>query len=1147
MELMKQGVVVLLLAVLFLAARSQSASLSGTPTQQQNASRAGNFTTAMPNTEADTNYNNHSRSQTSSTSTPTAGNTNDTTDCSESSLTKQDMPTSLPMQEMTTDQRDCSSYPVSETTNTVTTTEASVPTSADSTTHEVDNLTLIEFKRVFEEFHPPIPPFTPHPSVAPPAPQYPEEAHTTDIFDEVTSSPEIDDPPVSVDAETSPFDQAEETFPDFESQAMAVHLVLCRTSCYFTYHLVNGLPARGCSMCFCDHLCHVYGDCCPDLQLLHTSGATAQTPVTWEDTRRLTQGREVYTCEISHLKRTENEGDYDNNFSMVNYCPRENVTRSTSPANTSKHDTAGQDPMTKKIQTLEDQCENRGNSSHWLFVRPWTSREGVVYRNQFCAQCHGQDISTISPWVTTATCNGDILRSATSSKEAYLLAVNTPGCDIRFTSNEADTLRRCSSLRPPILSSCNQTGLWRNYDARVARACTSFTAPVLQRYRNAFCLLCNVDMPFWEVLQLLQVSWYPSNIARASFFALLDVDDEPEDEAFAIQSLSEDGEDDASGDQECGVGELRDPLQHQCRAVKCGQGLRVDGDNCTDVFSSTNYFGFNICTRLRLQSEAPIPGSGLEQELFYQLSHQGRLEVPFAEGFPRLDCEDITAVTIDIRADVFSYSPIPLKDIAEDYFQAVDALVSGWSADPDLNLTALTPIADCETLFTWHTSIPDTCPTKRETNALGIMVSHRPFMSGYDTTQLSFLPLYNTTFCPHINLTEAEFKNYTEALRLLNLTEASLKIDVVSEGNSFLYLICKDDYLLVERAPNYCTGCVVTPGWKESVGGFQDTWTPVGLISTVSTCVSLLCLLAVVVTYLTLAPLRAGSGQSTLAMACVLFVAQALHEVGIEQFEIPGLCLALALLIHVFWLAAVFMMSSCTLQLFLSMRLPLWARTALSSGKVVTVSLLSSFGLSAAVVCLTMAGNKLVHGDLGYPASYLCFIRRSLSRQLGFGLPLGLVVLLNVLLFLITIVHVHKRPNVSCTRQDRISLLACFRLSVVTGLCWLSLFLMALPGTRPWLEYVFVLLLGLQGLLLATTLLLNKRVYSLWKEHFKRRSKVTGSQKSNTLSGSNSKGARTGSPATCAVTGFSSLNEMPSDTSSDTPDGKEGDWQTSAN
>ncbi|KAL8605532.1 hypothetical protein ACOMHN_031469 [Nucella lapillus] len=1133
------------------------------------------------------------------------------------------------------------------------------------------------------------------------------------------------DSAVTAHIEPAPFDRVGAVFADFASQAVALHTELCGTSCAFTHSGTRQSRARGCSLCFCDQLCHLYGDCCPDVQLLYASAQAINVSLqSWNTMREQARAQDVYTCEISHLKPGDNEGDYDNYFSMVNYCPHNFASDASSPSPQSLATSpVSCGPDCQARQWVEDQCLNTRQSRHWRHVRPVTSAGGVVYRNRFCGKCHGHPALHLSPWTATLTCHAHHLRQVTSATEAYFLALNTSGCDVRFTSGQHDALRRCTSLRPPVIAACNHTGQWRHYDHRVARACGSFTAPVKRMYRNAFCYLCNHHLPFHVARHELAQSFDAANIARLSFFALLDLNDH-EDAGQATGDYRVDNGTSRDGDG-CGEGMVRDPLQCHCRPVKCSEGLRIKGGNCSEVFSRTNLFGFEVCVRFHVQTMQPVAdtpslslvpaymgtvGRGLccpcvvpvlslccpcvvpvlplccpcvvpvlslccpcvvpvlsmccpcvvpvlslcclyirpcvvhvlscvvpvlslccpcvvptdvpVLSLCFPvlslccpcivpvfslycpcvvpvLSLQTSMCCPCVVHVLSLCCPCVVPTDVHVlslcypcvvpvlslccpcvvhvfslqtsmcfpcvvpadgpfqsdggkcgglsppalsrrhqghrgraRLKVFSLDGVPLRRVADLLQQALAEFRVWFAADSALNLTVQAPAAQCATRADWTASIPDACPTRNDTLALGVRTAGGVRQAGWDYSAISYAPLYNTTFCPHVVLTAAEFRNFTDHMALLRLPEADVTHDVIpADQGEQRHAVCARDYAALDTARRACGGQEPLPGHADPDRGFRDTWTTMGVLSTVSTCVSLLCLLLVIVTYVALAPLRAGSGQSTLAMTCVLLLAQAVHEAGLEQFEHRALCLVLALLIHALWLTAVFMMTSCTLQLFLAIRWPLRARTALASRSVTGLSLLGAVGLAGGVVGTTVLANELLHGDAGYPApdGRLCFIRRRLWRRLAFGLPLGLAVLLNVLLFLLALLHLRKAPDIRCSRHDRVSLLACVRLSVVTGACWLSLFLLEIPGTRPWLEYAFVVLLGLQGFLLASTLLLNRRVLHLCRDRWGRRRKGTHAARRHvTASRSSSEDARRDIPAKSAVTSLTPSLELSS-------------------
>ena len=255
----------------------------------------------------------------------------------------------------------------------------------------------------------------------------------TEVFP-VLNQPDDSVQESSVLSPPSPFEIVQEMFTDFESQVVALHIELCGNKCLFPYG-GHTLKAIGCAKCFCDALCHIYGDCCPDLQLISSLVNESESSTTLSKQSIPT---DIDTCEKSHLKTREDENDYDNYFSMVNYCPETDTSDNPSLWNShTRPSTAvtitpsgNANPPVQTPQTLRDQCENMGNSSQRQYLRPLYSANGVVYRNQYCAQCHGEHSDNLTAWTTSVTCDADLLKTATSAAGSYGLP-----CTYRFKTN----------------------------------------------------------------------------------------------------------------------------------------------------------------------------------------------------------------------------------------------------------------------------------------------------------------------------------------------------------------------------------------------------------------------------------------------------------------------------------------------------------------------------------------------------------------------------------------------------------------------------------------------------------------------------------------------------------------------------------------
>nr|KAG5687697.1 hypothetical protein BaRGS_019357 [Batillaria attramentaria] len=546
-------------------------------------------------------------------------------------------------------------------------------------------------------------------------------------------------------------------------------------------------------------------------------------------------------------------------------------------------------------------------------------------------------------------------------------AARSPECNVQFLAVGDSGNRECSPLQRPVISTCNQTGLWSYYHQHVDYACANFTSVVFGKYKNVFCALCNGRYDYQRVkYDLLR---------------------------FTISS--------------------------------------------NDVINMETYkrFAFSV-------------GGWFS----------GRFTLQSGVTLPFVNCYNNNSLVVEVLMDIYSLYHHNKAALADDVIRTTHQLATHEGA------TVSVPAVSCLQRPEDHaSSIHITCPTRDLSVSLGVRRVWSPQHDIGDTI-LSFPPLLNTSFCPYVNLTLTHFLNLTLTLRHRGY-HADVVHDVLEDGEDIVHAVCLTD---LQKATDQ-QSCSQQQTFSNHVtadgenGQFTDTWTAPGMTSLVCTCVSLVSLLLVMVTYIVLPALRAGTGRCTLAMSVCLFVAQAVHEFGIEQYEIRALCLVLAIVVHVTWLTAIFMMSACTVLLFLQLVFPIKTRTVMAERKVLAISLCVAVGLSLTVAGVTMAVNEARDGDLGYPARDLCFIKRSSSRWLFFGVPAATAILFNIAIFLFTVIYIRRRPRVRSSRPDRVSLTACFRLSVITGALWASVFLLSLPGMPHWLEYVAVTLMGLQA------------------------------------------------------------------------------------
>lgn len=127
-------------------------------------------------------------------------------------------------------------------------------------------------------------------------------------------------------------------------------------------------------------------------------------------------------------------------------------------------------------------------------VVPCVSRSSLeVFRNRFCAYCHGHDNTDIELLEPVLTCDETLFGwDFPDSKTVFEHVLNKSVCNIEFRpkENSSYTLQTCI----PSVGNCNATGRWLNYNMDIEIACHAYTAVVnvyRVHYQNIFCAVCN--------------------------------------------------------------------------------------------------------------------------------------------------------------------------------------------------------------------------------------------------------------------------------------------------------------------------------------------------------------------------------------------------------------------------------------------------------------------------------------------------------------------------------------------------------------------------------------------------------------------------------------------------------------------------------
>ncbi|KAK3103847.1 hypothetical protein FSP39_022410 [Pinctada imbricata] len=219
-----------------------------------------------------------------------------------------------------------------------------------------------------------------------------------------------------------------------------------------------------------------------------------------------------------------------------------------------------------------------------------------------------------------------------------------------------------------------------------------------------------------------------------------------------------------------------------------------------------------------------------------------------------------------------------------------------------------------------------------------------------------------------------------------------------------------------------------------------------------------------------------------------LFLSQTLIQFGLLDISYMPLCLAYGITLHYSWLCTFFTLNICCFHIFRIF-------SDISFAKVVStrrhrqhiIYLLYSFGVPLILVSINVIYNLQRNNHLGYRYPS-CFISNWLSNIVTFTAPVGLITIVDLILFVFT------TRNLNSTKHSRAMALSSDNHTVnrehfkvylktffLSGATWiLSLVDMFMPITI--LTYFTVILNSSQGVFLFVIYICNKNVLTSYRK-----------------------------------------------------------------
>lgn len=885
-----------------------------------------------------------------------------------------------------------------------------------------------------------------------------------------------------------------------------------------------------CQACQCDVTCIQYNNCCPDVYLRNVIIANPNIIIPNSECTLLEYPPNfmVDPVTLDHLESFT---------SLINKCPDANIHVQSHQTNTKRPKSSNTDIAS--LCERDDEGPPVSDASTHL-----------SYKNTHCAKCHNVNSSDIIQWQMKLECNNPLILTTRyfTEKELFKALKMTEQCKLIYSPPRGrdDFLSPCRRQSAPLVRSCNQSGEWspKFYSKEIQRACQMYTSIFMGRFKNIFCFICNTGND-WTVTDIIDYIIETSSLSgtikppgRLSFSALIDFGADYNHGKISVDKVIQEINT-TRFTPECSQNEVLNNITCSCEVVKCeiwqkfiAENQTCQGETVRDLAKDLR-IGYRACFKVivDLQETPDYSTIGFFQYVFSQLKPSFRLLISIHQwcpGHKKVLFHLVSWVTDDILKernnafdDLFREDAILFCNFLGNFFHN---LVIGEHAEScmfdfiecprrdyifqhphcihngEIGQTAIHEIA-IRDLGNEH--------EMRKESDIYWFDKDFPFnhKDKRDPNEIVFLLYKNTHFCPIVEISGSNFIENGSIIIQKSTQQQINKVMVEYVNDNSMVQICLEDYFKVMSSINDNQICYVVMTTIEyyynkpsSDSIAFESWTIEGIISLSCSCISLIFLILTFTTYLIFDELRNKNCVNLMILIATLFVAQALYEFAMEQYENETLCSVFGVLIHYSWLASFFSMSACTIERFVKLSFPLQSRCYYLSMKPIILSVVYIFTTPVLIVGGNIIANILLENRFGYGNSQQCYINGKCSRIFSFVMPMCAILVSNIILFFTTVIKLRRQSN-GKSSGSRIGLVACVRLSIVTGFAWVvSLLYESLPVNG--LGYVFTALLGLQGVVLFFSLMGNRKIFGMYANLLKSRKVINSKYNSSLQTGS---------------------------------------------
>ncbi|KAL3846713.1 hypothetical protein ACJMK2_017679 [Sinanodonta woodiana] len=827
-----------------------------------------------------------------------------------------------------------------------------------------------------------------------------------------------------------------------------------RLSCPQTTQSANK-DADYCVSCSCSPACPMQMSCC----------------------RRYIAGEETYMC-ISDKLHYNTSSSSENVYLAISTCPF------------------------RTDGVLRKKCEDP-NTEDILQVIPVLASDEVIFRNVYCAQCN--DIFQSKPLDLIVQCNMYVDAALFPRLQEFLEVALEANCELKYLPSAA-----CNKTQNYI-SKCNTTGMWGTYNMRIQSACEAkeeIMMPSIElsqysflEYMHLYCYVCKTKEPkplYNNCIVTKHWNTYNNSVTNLCKDVYGDVVWGPFKNVYCLI---------------CNIPETIETVYEDLDMIK------------ENIFQPSYRMIFQVLpTFFEIYNQDKITMFSSEEAMPRQkiLCSEGKVFINNSCDYPIQAALSQMEYGIYFRAEIIGLSSIILYNIStiadtilipmlSFEFDKYDSVLKSYNFYLWTSLPCNTSLWAKDTHFYAFVSMK----IIKTTGSFKLLEEHfaKEMEGKFVLDDIEFIvklvPDYKMLYLLEnvTSLSETGCYVQRESFKhndagnlkvfsdILTCTQREIRCGFVLDSYHNVYIpiinttLNKYQFEFINQTLiKICTHLFdeiqnITNSIPESKldiwSRLKETYT---IFSFSCTCLSILCLLVTLVTYLIHSELRTRPGKLNISLVVSLLLAQSSLQFGLNQTDYKYVCIFMGIFIHFFWMLTFVCFNICTWNIYITFSSNLATMNQLSMSRDVPINyILYMCGIPLVIVIITVVFHVgWSHSEyVGY-GGRICFLSDNLTSIVAFIAPVLLICIANIVLYSLTFRSLRKNPGMRTNQAKRSEFFIFLRLFFITGISWILQVVDAVYVLTP-LSYIVTFVNALEGVFILLAFVCNKRVLQLFK------------------------------------------------------------------